>query len=386
MVPFLQSSLALLAVGGVIAPETMPKHTVQYFLSVVPFVAAYELLRAGRFRQVLIGVSLAIPVHALIGMYQMYTFDRGSLPFLDLMATNPGMAIPIEVSEGYAEFTRRPFGLFAEPSAMAACIGPWLVLIAGLAANPTQSPALRVHRALLGVALLSGCFLLAVSQSGQAPFVLAGIALALLSTLARKDETPARPWRSWAAVALLLGVVVTTAIEYASLFGQAGYEAGAKSTAMEARADSSWERRLNSFLFVWDALSHDVKTFLFGVGPGQAYPLIIGSGRFTGRLQPEITAVWSITGGYVAETGVLGLACIGVITGAMAVSIWKSANRTFGIACAFVWLTGVLLATSYVQQPSLWFFLALLLNWSKQFGLRQISALPGNSTRAWATS
>src|ERR1700687_3840344 len=268
MVPFLQSTLASLASGGVIAPEMLPKHTAQFFLSVVPFVVAYELLRAGRFREILIGVSLAMPVHALIGMYQMWAFDQGYLPFLDLMATNPGMSIPSEMSENYADFTRRPFGLFAEPSAMAACVGPWLVLSAGVAANTARSAALRVPRALLLVALLSGCFLLAVSESGQAPFVLAGLALALLSSLGRKGEGSARPWASWAAVALMLGAVVTTAVEYASRFGQAGFEAGAKTMALEARSDSSWDRRLNSFLFVWDALSYDVKTFLFGVGPG----------------------------------------------------------------------------------------------------------------------
>jgi hypothetical protein len=108
--------------------------------------------------------------------------------------------------------------------------------------------------------------------------------------------------------------------------------------------------------------------------------------RFTGRLLPEVEAVWSITGGYVAETGIIGLACLGVIAVAIAVSIWRSAERTLGIACALVWFAGILFATSYTQQPAIWFFLAVLLNWNKQFGLRQIAALPSKLTGGvWVT-
>src|SRR5713101_7262139 len=156
--PLVQGGLAGLASGGVIAPGLIPKTIVTYLLDVIPLVAAYEILRAGRIRQFLLGVSLAIPAHALIAMYQIRAFDQGFIPFLDILSTNPGMGMPSEISEFYADFVQRPFGLFPEPSSMAGCIGPWLVLFAGLASNPARSPALRVHRGILGLALLSGCF------------------------------------------------------------------------------------------------------------------------------------------------------------------------------------------------------------------------------------
>lgn len=375
MAPMVQSALAWFASGGAFAPGLMLKNIIVYFRDVLPLVAAFEVLRAGRFRQLLIGVCVALVVHSFLGMYQMYAFTQGFVPFLDIMSTNPGLAIPPEISADYAQYVARPFGLFAEPSAMAGCIGPWLVLIAGLATNTTR---LRVHRGILALALLSGCFLLAVSESGQSPVILAGLVVGVGGTLIRRDAASATRGRTWAAAVLMLGVVVATGLKYASLFGQ-------REGGLEGRQDSSWDRRLNSFQFVFDALSHDVQTFLFGVGPGQTYSMIASGMRFTGGLGPEVTSVWSVTGGYVVETGVFGLACLAVIAGAAAVSIWTSTERTLGISCALVWFLGILFATNYSAQPAIWFFLAVLLNWNKQFGLRQVEAFPGKSARVLAT-
>jgi hypothetical protein len=376
MLPLVQSILATWISGSAIDPAMMPKSVVAYFLSVIPMVAAYELIRAGRLREVLIGVLFALPVHATIAVYQIITFDQGTLPLLGLMDTNPGMAMSSETAALYAEFTRRPFGLFAEPSAMAACVGPWLVLFAGLVTDKDRWPALRMPRGILALGLMAGCFLLAVSQSGQTALVLAGMVMALSATAVRREKASTARSHSLRGVAVLLAAIVATAIGVSNIFGELG---------MEARTESSWSARLNSLTFVSNALLHDVWTFLFGVGPGQSFPMIEHGARFARNLPPNVSSIWSLTGSYVAETGLFGLLCIGAIAFVAAVSIWESAERTLGIACAVVWLTGIVFATSYSQQPAIWFFLAVLLNWSKQLGFREAVAVSGKSAGVFAT-
>jgi hypothetical protein len=373
MLPLVQSALATLSAGTAINPGIMPKTLVSYFMCYFPLVSGCELMRAGRLREVVLGVSLALPVHALVAVYQIISFDRlGTVPLLDLMATNPGMVMTSETAAEYAEFVQRPFGLFAEPSAMAACIGPWLLLILILVANQDRKPELRADRGILALALIAGCFLMAVSQSGQAVITVAGAAVALLASFAGKRDASARRSRFW-VLAATAGLLVATAIAVRWSF-----------TDVEARTESSWDVRLSAFAFLPNALLHDVWTFLFGVGPGECYSMIQASARFAQNLPPKVGAIWSITGGYVAETGVLGLFCIGVIAWLAAVSIWRSTARTVGIVCGLVWFTGILLATSYIAQPSIWFFLAVLLNWSEQFGLRELAMARG-STAVLAT-
>jgi len=374
MLPLVQSALATLSAGTAINPGIMPKTLVSYFLCYFPLVSGCELMRAGRLREVVLGVSFALPVHALVAVYQMISFDRlGTLPLLDLMATNPGMVMTSETAAEYAEFVQRPFGLFAEPSAMAACVGPWLLLVLIFMANQDRWPALRVHRGILALALIAGCFLMAVSQSGQAVIIVAGTVVALLASFAGKEDAPARRSRFW-VLAAVAGLVVATATALKLSF----------SGVVDARTDASWEVRFNAFGFLPNALLHDVWTFLFGVGPGECYSMIQANALFAQNLPPKVGAVWSVTGGYVAETGVLGLFCIGVIAWLAAVSIWRSTARTVGIVCGLVWFTGILLATSYIAQPSIWFFLAVLLNWSEQFGFREL-AMGRGSTAVLAT-
>jgi hypothetical protein len=383
MLPLVQSALAVQISGAALEAATMPKTLVAYYLCMLPLVSACELMRAGRLREVVLGVSLALPVHALIAVYQMIVFDReGALPLLALMATNPGMSMSSETAAGYAEFIQRPFGLFAEPSAMAACVGPWLVLIVILMANQERWPALRVHRGILILAVTAGCFLMAVSQSGQAIINIAGVTVAVLASVAGSKDASARRSRFWAFAAIAALLLVTAIVVRSSFSDTARTTFG--DTALNERTASSWAGRLSSFGFLPSALLHDVWTFLFGVGPGQSYPMILLGARFAQNLPPGVSAVWSVTGGYVAEAGMVGLLCIAAIGWMAAVSIWRSSARMLGIVCSLVWLSGVLIATSHTGQPSIWFFLAVLLNWSQQLGFREV-ALPGSSRAVFAT-
>src|SRR5260370_6888773 len=85
IVPLVQSAFAWKASGGSVAPELMTKNIIVYFRDVLPLVAAFEVLRVGRIRQLLIGVSAALVVHGLIGSYPMYAFTQCFVPFLYIM-------------------------------------------------------------------------------------------------------------------------------------------------------------------------------------------------------------------------------------------------------------------------------------------------------------
>ena len=380
IVPLVQSSL-IARITGAIDPPLMAKTVVAYFLCVLPLLAGCELMRSGRLREVLIGVSFALPVHALVAIYQIISFEHGFFPLFDLMATNPGMAMSPEIAAINAQLIQRPFGLFAEPSAMTACVGPWLVLIVAFMANQDRWLALRINSWILALAVTAGFFLMAASRSGQAVINLAGIALALVASLAGKRNASTHRGRFWALVAVAT-LLVATAISLKSGFSAETTSSG--ETYLEDRTGGSWAGRLTSIGFVSTALLHDVGTFLFGVGAGQSYSMIQSHARFARDLPPGVDTVWSVTGSYAIETGVFGLLCIGAIAWLAAVSIWQSTERSLGVVCALIWLTAVLFATSYAGQPSLWFFLAVLLNWSKQLGLRE-PALAARSTGVLAT-
>jgi hypothetical protein len=141
---------------------------------------------------------------------------------------------------------------------------------------------------------------------------------------------------------------------------------------VDSHAEGSWRARLFSLGFVWRALSSDAVTMLFGVGPGQSYALLQADARLVRSMPSDVAAVWSVAANYVAETGVVGAGALAFVTGTIASSVWSSTERVVGFGLLFVWCTGVALATSYPQQPSLWCCLAILIHWQRQyFGPRE---------------
>ena len=123
------------------------------------------------FREVLAAAGAAIVLHSLIGLYQLYSFSKDQFPLLFLYV-NPSFLSMEEWGHDihdYARYVKRPCGLFPEPeSAMAASLGPWIVLLAGLLLDPGLRRRLGWRRAwpvLPPVA--GGCLMLALSESGS---------------------------------------------------------------------------------------------------------------------------------------------------------------------------------------------------------------------------
>ena len=165
MAPLVVSGCYVLIVGAALAPAVVPKAVVAVALPLFVLIPARHLLRGGYGERFVLGAAYAILVHAAVGAYQVFAFERAQFPFAELMRTNPGMAMSPEEIPTYVEYVKRPFGLFAEPSAMAACVGPWLVLITtALFARPRDGS--RGRTAILALALASGLALVRRVQVG----------------------------------------------------------------------------------------------------------------------------------------------------------------------------------------------------------------------------
>ena len=116
-------------------------------------------------------------VHALLGFYQIYPFSNDEYPSICIFKHQFFNNIQTWF-DVYVTFVKRPCGLFPEPSALAAAVDPWLVLLAGILADPdvrVRYCPYKYSRWLFGTAFLAGFILLALSRSGLAPLILVAV-------------------------------------------------------------------------------------------------------------------------------------------------------------------------------------------------------------------
>ncbi len=350
-VPLALSGCYVLLTGSVVAADVVPK--VFGLLSVTFFIVIPTgyLLRSGYGEPFVLGAAYAVLVHAAIGAYQVFAFDNSEFPFAEVMSTNPGMAMSPDTIDKYVEFVKRPFGLFAEPSAMAACVGPWLVLMSIVLFTPSLQQQFRRHRTVLMAALASGLAFVAVSRSGQAVPIVAASTACVVGPVFTAGR---RPLSRWAALGLGAAMVCGTAVWLLS----------SAASRFDLSQNESWQLRLSALEAASQYLG---TTSLFGMGPGQSVSQIRSSGL--GRFAPgNVTAVWSVTLTYAMETGLVGLAAMAMLGRSIGRAVWRSRARAAGLAFALVWLIGVLVGTSYAQQPALWTAMATLLSWRSMTG------------------
>jgi hypothetical protein len=352
MAPAVMSGGYVLFAGTALAPGVVPKSVAATAMSLVVIIPAMRLLRAGHGDQFVLGAALAILVHAALGAYQVYAFERVEFPFIDLMNTNPGLGLVAQGAATYAEYVKRPFGLFPEPSAMAACVGPWLVLIAR-AVFSRSSGGSRSRTLVLALALASGLWLVVASKSGMSASIVAGTALAAFSA--------ALSWRRRSVATRAAALVMGGAIALGSVI----WLTKNASARFDLPENESWQARLESLEVGVRSLAASIDSgeyFLGALGPGQAYLAVNSSDR---RYQAghDVTAVWSVGLNYALENGLFGILCMLWVAACAVWSIWASDDRFAGAVFAALWLNGIFFATSYVGQPALWTGLATLLSW-----------------------
>jgi hypothetical protein len=317
------------------------------------------------------GVAWAIALNAVVGFYQAYRFTQDEAPLVGLYQ-NPSFDNFMGNSpEQYALYIKRPFGLFSEPSAMAASIGPWLILIAGVLLYPKLRQGMtRGALTQLSLAVVCGVGLIILSRSGFTVYLLAGLVLVALPHLRHHALRLYRPGSLFALTTLILVGAALALLSFAFV-----------GSRLDVQENSSWSARLGSIVWSLSYLGTSLSNLLFGVGAGQSYLILQSSGpsslpaASSGGL--AVDAVWSVATNYALETGLVGILAIALVFVMIVQAILRSSARLVGFSCLGAWLAGVVFTTSYGALLPIWLFLGVLLGWDRVFHLRATASVVG---------
>lgn len=368
LLPLLASGFFAVLTGRAVSNEIVAKSMVVMFLAFVVLVPVGWMIRERYLVPLLSGVTAAVVAHAIVGGYQAFWFARDVFPLAGLYQ-NPsfGSLILGPRAEEWALYVKRPFGLFPEPSAMSASIGPWLVLVLGILLYPRLRHRMtRGTGTLLLVAAVSGVALMIVSRSG---YIVPFMASALVVSLPALRKYALRLYRpsSFVVLGLLILMFVTVVFLAVTNLG----------TRLDIQQNTSWSARAASLVYGLTYLGTSMGSLFFGVGPGQSY-LILQSPSAAGPLPAgpagsAFTAVWSVVVTYIQETGLVGALALGLVLLQILRTISRSSAYLMGLGCLMAWLAGVVLATSYLSLLPIWIFLGMLLSWDRVFKVRAIS-------------
>jgi hypothetical protein len=355
LTPIYLSALINSMLERIPATDLLPKESAALTLALLVLWPADWVMQREVLGEVLAAACAAIVVHAMIGLYQVYSFSHDEFPLLFLYR-NPSFKSMEEWAPAYARYMKRPCGLFPEPSAMAASLGPWLVLLAGLLLDPRQARGIGWRGGKnAAVALAGGSLLVALSRSGST-FAIMGAVLAVCV-----GKMPG--WfRSFGPRELL-----TTALMLLTVASVVGYAASGLSRGLGDRIDSSWGLRGMSIQAGLTS-NTDPASLAIGVGPGQSTPII--RRRLAGVPLPQgqdELAIFSLTVCYYMETGLIGgLAMLAVLVMALG-AIARSSAALLGLCALGTWLVGVAATTSYMPLSAIWLFLGAMLCWDRLF-------------------
>jgi hypothetical protein len=344
------------------------KMLVLLLISAIVIIPAGYYAEPRNLRVLTLSVSLALLVHVVVGQYQIESFKNSSLPFASLY-NNPSFSSVSSVAETYATYVKRPFGLFPEPSALGACMGPWLIFLLGVFLQGSQvTTRSRTLRWLVLAAFVGGTYMMFQARSGYTPLWLASlIPVAMYYPIAKSKPGYSRIAK--VAVGAVISVVLV-------VFTQSYVSSSLNSESVES--NDSWAARQQSIVIGITAPSQDPKHFVFGFGPGQSATYL--QTHSAGDLVPswysteeiyDIQAVWSVFGTLYMENGFIGLIVIVGMCYVVVRSVWRSNARILGYSIFLSWLFGITIATSYFPLSPLWICLAVLLVWDRLFAKGQ---------------
>jgi hypothetical protein len=295
----------------------------------------------------LTGIALATLLHVAIGVYQVYSFASGVFPLAELYENVSFLSVQ-ENALKMARWEQRPFGLFPEPSAMASCLGPFVIYFAAICfrlVHLRQRPTYW-HRYLFAAASAGGMALMIASRSGHSAPTLAALAILFLWWLGRAPGD----LRTYAIVSALMGIAMPVAFVFA-------YQALlARLSGGTDLGNDSWEERYTSLVIGFKAWSQQgLATALFGLGPGLSTDVV--------KSASGIDSVFSLLLAYFYDTGVIGLVAISWV-GRRVWQSWRDSrfNLVFGLVLVN-WAIGVTVTTSYGQLLPLWITLGWLSSW-----------------------
>lgn len=296
-------------------------------LSILPVGGG--LMRHARPEWLITPVSAAMCIHATVGVWQYRAFSQGTFPLLWIFQ-NPSFADLQNISKSYALYVARPFGLFPEPSAMAAAVGPWILFLLWYGLKPGGKAQIV---ALVGA--VAGSSLILLSQSIYAVFLLPCAFMILLM----HRRSSAR--RMSVFETLIWGLCALGAILFPIL----------SSTRIDIRTNASTQGRISSLVEGIGLPLNGISSILFGVGPGQSF-------RVLGLSHGDVTAIYSVVVSAFAEGGLIafvGMACVTLM--------WvKKPSSGYRHVFLLAWVAGIAFSTSYASLESIWLFLAMMLD------------------------
>lgn len=323
-------------------------------------------------RALLSGFALMMCVHGAIGLLQFFAFRQNEFP-LGALFVNPSFApFTAEWQAIYAQYVKRPMGLFPEPSSLLAAVGPWLVLLtAALFDGSRQQDGQRVlgSRFLMLAAVALIGVLMTLSASGALLFVAGGTAVVLIVMTYRYGSR--RP--ATTGLAIIAALVAGTAL--LNLLGT-------RADSEFAQSGGSWFERLASIRLGLELVAgSELRDLWAGYGAGQVALLAAELGAF------DAVQSWVVS--HVVANGLLGALGLVVCTLLLLDAVLRTADRTIWLICLAVWFVGPLVVTAYQDLFGVWAFIALPLAVADRFAspramlpLRSAVATPG--IRAWA--
>jgi hypothetical protein len=356
LTPIYLSALVNTMLDRIPAVDFLPKESAALTLALLALWPAGWFMRRELMGDVLMAACAAIVVHALIGLYQVRSFAHDEFPLLFLYR-NPSFKSMELWSRIYAVYIKRPCGLFPEPSAMAASLGAWLVLLAGLLIDPRHAATLGWRGGpAAAFALAGGLALVGLSRSGSTFAILASILAVGVAKLV------SGPRRIGAGKLVMTGLVLLASVAIAVVAATRLMDHG-----LSDRMSSSWGFRGLSIVAGLTS-NTDPISLIFGVGPGQSTPII--RQQLAGVPLPpdqDDLAIFSLAVCYYMEMGLVGALALLVVLAMVLRAIVRSSARLLGLSALGTWLVGVGATTSYMPLSAIWLFLGAMLRWDRLF-------------------
>lgn len=292
-------------------------------LAVAPLFAVAFVPQPGRWGPLVGPVSLAVVVHVGVGWYQWQQFQSGHFPFVAIF-NNPSFADIRLNSDEYALYIRRPFGLFPEPSALAAGLGPFILLL--IRTIPDSLGARRLAGLL---AVVGGSTLMLATQSAYLIFWLPLLAVTTFGSLSMvRSHIPRLV--VFVAVGFGLWAAISRAVDTSRLI---------------VSNNDSAQYRLQSIKDGIDLWLVDWHSFTIGSGPGSTVDRLKESGSAANSVHSLVVTQFVEWGLFAGAVWIL-------------VAFW--AFRHGQRILALAWLVSVGLVTSYSGLAVLWLMLGIL--------------------------
>lgn len=322
------------------------KLTGSWIIATIPLLLSTCFCTPRRIHGLIDGICVAILIHGVISLVQIATLSGGAYPLWGLYQFG-NSAHRVSALSGLDSHIR-VFGLFHEPSDMAASLGHWILLLLAWRTGLFSLGNLGASRRVLyTTTLVVGALLMCLSFSGHLLVIGTGLLMMLVASMRRLNK---RRLLHWIPVVSVFGVLAAVGLGYLIALQR-----------NEAMRNVSWSMRQVSLVTSFEILRDT-----------SGAERVIGFGDAGGKTLNALTGyqVWSVVAKSLLGFGLLQvIAWVGLLWKAGR-SIRSSGSKVVGWVFLFVLMAGMLLTTSTETLAALWMSLAVLVMWGPAFGVR----------------